>query len=1444
MEQTGRQIVLFCLLLFPQTVTALEQPKINLDLDIPFQHFSHEDGLPAGPTCISQDHLGYLWFGTVAGLYRYDGHEFKLFFPRAGLHPDSVSRPQGICEDKFGNILYAQRNIGIFRLDRNSGRFTHFFHDPRDLTTLSTNNIGGFYLDSHGFLWIAAISEVWADTVYLDRLDTRSGRVKRFRYNAGEPNSITSDNVLFGGIGFWNPLVIVEDSNSDVWIGLKNSGVVRYNRRKDNFTRFTHSHTDAASLSSDRIVALAPDRNGIVWVSTLNGLNRFDPITESFVRFRHDPGNRNSVGSDACFAVFPERSGRLWISHGKGLDRYDPDTGSFEHFRHNPDDPRTPSRADRILPVYEDDDGAVWFLTKGDFCAVNLYDPNTRSFQRFENSPANPEGFQATNFFSFYADRSHTLWIGSNDGILNKIYANTNRFYKLRESGHLANSLPSGNVRNILASRRQEGIIWIATSGGLSRLDWRLGTFKHFQHDPRNSNSLCYNDLNCISEDDRGNLWLSTKEGLDKLEASGTFTHFLYVPADSTTLSENSILNTQFDPGGRLWICTDSTGINSLDIQSGRVKRYSRKIYDPNSINVGMQAFFTYIDRSGTAWIGGDSGLNRLDHQTGFFSHFLEGIVIRRMHEDRWGGFWVGTYGRGFFKFDRQTGQRQILQKGHPLFNGDIRDIVEDEDGFLWISTNHGLVRFDPRDNSCLPLSSQHGLPETRFLTCGAKLKNGWMLWGTSSKGLILFDPKSIRQNLYPPQAVITELRISDRPLPVGGDSPLKCDISLATELDLRHDQNDISFVCAALHFVRPVKNQYAFRLENYDSGWREAGTNRVATYTNLDPGRYVFQVKACNSEGVWNEQPASLKLHIHPPWYAAWWAYGFYLIILTGAVFTLWTGQTRRIRLRDELKYKKLETEKLQEIDGIKTRFLANISHEFRTPLTLISGPIEQLLKKVKDSELSEEIKIMQRNADRLGRLVNQLLDLSKIEAGKMTLKTRRDDIVSFINRIVQSFESRARLKHIDLTFHSPHSALEAYIDHEKLENVMYNLIANAVKFTPEHGRIGVTVEKKKTLVPPPAPPSRKPLMDGEVVIAVRDSGPGIPEAYLDKIFDRFYRIEENGESPEAGTGIGLALAKELVDLHHGRLTVASRMGEGSVFSVTLPTGRGHLTDQEIVEPSAFPSTSPAEADPQPVMGAIQGSRDRKAPALLIVEDNADLRYYIHTILKSHYRIFESESGLKGMEIALKEIPDLILSDVMMPGMNGFELCEKIKTDARTSHIPVVLLTARADMDSKIHGLETGADDYLVKPFNETELKARVNNLIEQRRKLRERFGRDILAPMKEVAVTSADERFLQKAVDFIERHLGDGEFALSSLCEHMGLSRSQLHRKLKAIVNMSTTEFIRSIRLRRAAELLKKRFGNIAEIAYEVGFNNPAYFSDCFRKQFGVLPSEYKPE
>jgi signal transduction histidine kinase/AraC-like DNA-binding protein len=710
-------------------------------------------------------------------------------------------------------------------------------------------------------------------------------------------------------------------------------------------------------------------------------------------------------------------------------------------------------------------------------------------------------------------------------------------------------------------------------------------------------------------------------------------------------------------------------------------------------------------------------------------------------------------------------------------------------------------------------------------------------IWLTTiDQGIVTFTPEQVKINETPPKIVLTDFRVFNESLAQGEGSPLKEDISVCKEIHLEHWQNDISIECTALHFSNPQKNQYAFWLENYDDDWYKNGTNRTASYTNLNPGEYIFHARAANSDNIWYTEGISLRIIINPPWWKTAWAYISYILTLILIVFLVWKQQMRRVQLRHELRMKQFEAEKLHEVDQLKSRFFVNISHEFRTPLTLIIGPLEQLISEAMKEKWKKQLKLVYNNSRQLLQLINQLLDFSKLEEGRMTLKAAEVNIIPLLKGLVYSFDSMARRKKIELTFHSEYEHIPVYVDKDKLEKIVSNLLSNAFKFTAVGGKIAVKA------IQIPGVEEKNSILE----IHVSDTGLGIGKEHLSHIFDRYYQADKKRR--QTGTGIGLALVKELVELHHGHITAESEPGKGSLFILQLPLGRAHLTSEEIASDLIDEynqtewmkeETMIEEVHTLPVKEA--GSKDRNKPLILVVEDTEDVRIYIRDLLISGYRVAEADDGETGLEKAFNILPDLIISDVMLPGMDGFVLCEKLKTDEHTSHIPIILLTARASEDSKLEGLETGADDYLVKPFNSKELKVRIGNLIEQRRKLRERFIRDVNLSPKELAFTSADERFLEKALSIIENRMSDPLFGVGDLSKEINMSISSLYRKILALTGQSPIEFIRTFRLKRAANLLKQKYGNIAQITYEVGFNNPSYFARCFRQQYGVSPSEY---
>ncbi len=641
----------------------------------------------------------------------------------------------------------------------------------------------------------------------------------------------------------------------------------------------------------------------------------------------------------------------------------------------------------------------------------------------------------------------------------------------------------------------------------------------------------------------------------------------------------------------------------------------------------------------------------------------------------------------------------------------------------------------------------------------------------------------------------------------------------------------------------------YAHKMEGVDPDWVYTdASRRFATYTNLDPGEYTFQVKGSNSHGVWNEIPTSIKVIITPPWWQTSWAYFIYVILIGLAIYSIRTYDLRRQRLKHALELEHEHAENLEQIDQMKSKFFANISHEFRTPLTLIEGPIKQLVDGSFTGNIKAQYRLILRNTRRLLKMINQILDLSKIDAGHMDLKTSLINVIPLLKGLVMTFSSKADQKNITIDIKDEKEKIFLFLDKEKFETIITNLMSNALKFTPENGKIEIGVADPplsrgdKEDCRGPNPQFQIPNTDF-TKITISNTGPCIPPERLDKIFDRFSHFDETKHSDHESTGIGLALTKELVELHKGMIQVESAPEKGTIFTLTFRLGHDHLTTNQIVEECSV--------DHQGEMSEVEIAADKEKidvkplrgeyPVILIVDDNADVRQFIRSGMDSRYTFFEAENGLKGFECASKEIPDLIISDVMMPEMDGFELCSKIKQDERTSHIPLILLTARAAIPDKIRGLETGADDYIAKPFNTEELSVRVSNLIEQRKRLHSHFHDAHQVMPDDLPLNSLDQKFMSQAMEIIESKISNSEFDVEEFVDTLHLSRSVLYRKIKALTGQSVKHFIRTIRLKRAALLLKNKTASVTETAYQVGFNNPAYFSECFQKEFGVLPSHY---
>jgi signal transduction histidine kinase/ligand-binding sensor domain-containing protein/DNA-binding response OmpR family regulator len=1365
-----------------------------------------------------------MWFGTADGLIRYDGYKFKIFK-----------------------------------------------HNPDDVTSLSFNSVLSIYEDRSGVLWIGT------EGGGLNKYNRETDQFTRYMHDANDPNNLRNNTVA----------AILEDTSGDLWFGTNGGGLNKLissdNGISSNaFIHYKNDPQNPTSLSSDIVAQICKDISGNLGIATGYGLNKLAPgennkSSPTFVHYKHNPDDPKSLSHDAVFSVYEDNSGTLWIGTvGGGLnelipgDTYD-STPSFIHYINDPRDPTSLSN-NMVGSIFEDRSGNLWIGTWGG--GLNKFDSMNEKFTHYESDPNDSKSLNGNWVYSIYEDNSGILWIGTMPGGLNKFDPMKNQFKLFKHNPNNPNSLSSDRVWSIYED--SDGILWIGTFyGGLNRLvpgdnEKSAPSFFHYSHNPNDPKSI--NSVFSICEDNSGNIWIGTfGRGLNKLVQSKknkynpNFIHYENIPSDPTSLSNDAVRVIYKDNNGNLWIGTD-VGLNKLiigtdDMSPASFISYLNNPKDSTSISNNM-IWSIYQDKQETIWIGTSGGLNKLipsdnNHLHATFIHYtnesgnpssLSNNQVSSMYEDNSGNFWIGTDGGGLNKFDRKSEGFIRFNEGDGLPDNSIKGILGDDEGNLWLSTGNGLSKFNPKTKTFKNYSIKDGLQGTWFQG-GAyfKNKNGEMFFG-GNNGFNSFYPDSLKDNIRIPPIVITDFKLFNNSVAVGLDTTTKRSIltksiTETNEIELTYKDYIISFEFAALDYHTPEKNKYAYILEGFDIGWNYTDVSkRFATYTNLDPGEYTFRVKGSNNDGIWNEVGTSLIIIITPPWWATWWAYAFYIIVFGSILYGVRKYEMNRMNWKNQFRLDEVKLKEREETDKIKSRFFANISHEFRTPLTLILGPIEKILSKSDDDETQKQLSLVKRSAKSLLGLINQLLDLSRLEAGKLDLKASKSNFVPFIKGITMSFESVAERKDITLKVKSANDEIEMYFDKEKMTKIMTNLLSNAFKFTPEGGQIIVTIIESS---------------NNSVNIKVRDSGVGISEEELPKLFDIFYQVDSLQTREHEGTGIGLALTKELVELHYGTINAESRKGEGTEFTIELPVGRRHLKDAEIVEETVILSDLPIDEaevknlfieEDSPHFDKLSVTENENVieedkNIILIVEDNADVREYIKDSLGNDFQIEEASNGEQGVRKAEDIVPDLIISDIMMPKMDGNELTRILKNDEKTSHIPIILLTAKSEQASRLEGLETGADDYLTKPFDTKELRIRIKNLINIRKKLQEKYSKGDYVPVKreeEKKLSNLEEQFMYKVMGVIEDHISEEEFSIDQFGKEVGMSSVQIYRKLKALTGKSPSLYIRSIRLVRAKRMIEEQKGNISEIAYSVGFGSPSYFTRCFKEEYGYTPSD----
>jgi signal transduction histidine kinase/ligand-binding sensor domain-containing protein/DNA-binding response OmpR family regulator len=1361
--------ILFGISTFILTLQLAAQQEIN------FTALTTKNGLSSNTVnSILKDHFGLIWLGTDDGLNRFDGTNVTVYRHNP-TNPSSLRSNEilSVHEDKKGNLWVGTSGGSLSLYDRQKDAFINF-PSGKGTNTISNSVINSICSDYLGKVWLGHYNGV-------NILDPETKKVSNISLASG---SFNAKPCLF----------LFEDSRHCMWIGT-NQGVFRYDPKTKSIVQFQHSNEDPSSLADNNITTIAEDKRGNIWVGTLNGLSMLQGNSSRFINYTQNNTAEKTLSNNAINSIDFDGD-NLWIGTGGGLDILDTQTGVIRKFGldyRNIYSLSSPS----IRYVYIDNQGIYWLGTLGG--GVNRYDKNLNIFNQIRSNVFDEKGLKAAFVSSFAEDRTGQIFVGTQGGGLALFNPKTKLFQRFDiRSGRTG----AQNYLTVLALKmNRSNRLMIGTySEGLFIMDPVSGSYQQLIKGD-NKQDLNSNDIFCIEEDSKGNIWLGTNgRGVDVLnQKNEVITHYTPDPKFSNDIKlplNAYIRDIEEDREGMIWIATYGGGIARLQPSTGK---------------------FTIYNTSNSK---------------------LPNDKVQCIFEDSRGNIWAGTFGGGIALFEKRTNQFFIISEKEGLPNNTVYQIVEDQKGLIWISTNKAISSFDLNTRKINSYNYHNGVQNNNFISgSGIRSSKGEIFFG-SFEGFNYFNPAYLKKNNTPPAVMITDLRIANRSITPSEDGPIKEHIFIAKKISLAYRQSfALNFV--GVNYTSPGQNQYAYKLEGFDKDWNYVGNTNTVSYTNLDPGEYVFRVKASNNDGVWNNEGASIKIVVLPPFWRTYYAYILYSLLVTAGVLYFRYISIQKLKrqfaleqIKNQAAQQRKESERIHELDMLKLKFLTNLSHEFRTPISLILGPTETLLSQEKNKDSSAELHIVKRNAKRLLNLVNQLLDFRKMEEHELKLQPSEGDLVSFIKEVCDSFKDISERKKIDFVFNTKVDQLYTAFDHDKIERILFNVLSNAFKFTLEGGKISLQLEKTERNSDP---------SNVWVAIKITDTGIGIPHDKKEKIFDRFFQNSTSASILNQGTGIGLSITKEFVKMHGGTIEVESEIEKGTSFKINLPFTP--LTPQNANSEVAIEEETTKEIE-LPVAAETNGfnsGNTTEMPSILLVEDNEDFRFYLKANLRLHYKVFEAADGKEGWQKTLAHHPLLVVSDINMPNMDGIELTQKLKSDKRTSHIPIILLTALTGEEDQLRGLGTGANDYITKPFNFEILNAKIKNLLLLNSTLKNVYSKQIKVLTPEVKIESDDEKLLTDITLYLEENLTNPDLSVEELSRHVGMSRSSLYNKILEITGQTPVEFIRSYKLDKAAVLLEKSDMNIAQVGYSVGFSTPNYFAKSFKAKFNMLPSEY---
>lgn len=1316
---------------------------------------------------------------------------------------DKINQTNGLSNGRVNSIIKEPNSfvwIGTSNgLNRYDGHNIKVYNKQN--SNLNANDISDVFIDSKLQLWVGTLGGG------LNLYNVTEDSFITYKNDINNSNSIISNEVN----------VIFEDSKNNLWIGTKN-GLSVFKEHENKFESYVLQTNNGKSENYNDVRSICEDRNGNLWIGTYGGgLNKFILEKQRFETVK----SSGHISSDFIHSIEILNSNELLVgTNGEGLLVFNLNTLEFTE-----KELLAEERVNIVRCIKKSKDSTIWIGTDGH--GLFKIEDDTEPFSYVHN-PQLETSISSNSMYDLIEDENENMWIGTAWNGVNVLNPNNNfnylsstlkdegpspvlSIYKNKDQCFLGldgkglsifqekqgvikrygknnkKSLGGDYIQFIKESK--DKTLWMGTFvNGIINFNPKTETFTNYKYETNNTKSISYNDVRYIVEDDAKNLWIATwGGGLNYLNTkTKEFSNYQKQTQDSLSLSSNNILSIQKEGDESLWLATFGGGVNLFNTKTKHSKHYKYSEENPNSIS----------------------------------SDYINSIL-----KDSKGNLWIGTSGEGINLYDRGTGNINRFHGKETIKYQTIMAIIEDDDGLIWFSTNEGIFNYNYNTNNFKSFSKLTG---EYHINAVFKDESGFLYFG-GNKGCVKFNPKTISSKNINPKVNLTNFKVFNEEAQIGDNEILKKNITLAESLTLEHNLDVITFEFTAMEFPFSTNCEYAIKLENFDKNWRYIGNDRTVTYTNLSPGDYIFKVKSKTLGSDWGENAASINVKILKPFWLEWWAYVIYglLIILAFYVFRKYIIAWEK--MKSNLELERLTHEKDIELYNLKQQFFTNISHEIRTPVTLILGAVNRLLQgdNLKlDTKLSP-IHTLKKNSKHLLNLVNELLDFRKLEQSRIRLKVTHENWVTFCEEIYLSFMETARQKNIKFSFKTSHPETMLWFDKGQMDKVLYNLLSNAFKFSPKGSSINLTLlETDKT-----------------ARLILKDEGIGISKHQLPKIFKRFYQTETTDHFKKKGFGLGLSISKEIMALHEGDIRVESEKNIGTTFTVELKKGKTHFDEKDL---------GGNESDAERIENYLIENQEinkeqqpeiekNKEQTLLVVEDNKDIRAYIVELLSNAYNILEADDGKEGLEIARKELPDLIISDVMMPNMNGIELTEELKTDIITSHIPVILLTARASLMHQMEGFNMGADEYITKPFNEVLLRTRIKNLIRNRALLHERFRSEEIMPISELAKNKADQEFLQKLGQLTEKHIDSESLKASFVAQELGMSHSVVYKKLKTLTNMSLIEYVRDYKLKTAKLLLIEKGCTVAEACYHVGYSDRKYFSKLFKQRFGKNPSSF---